>query len=118
MQRQTRILIICYVVFVILPLLGLLAVGVLLWRVPIADAAIMAAGLITLLSIGVMAQIKYGNNPSSPTSHQIRNRYIWGPLLAATLSTLSLVLKMPTIVTACAFFGVLVAVRVHYYFGK
>ena len=118
MQRQAKILIICYVLFVVLPVVGLLCVGVIFWNLRISDAAIMAAGIIGLLSIGAVAQIKYGANAPSPTSKQIMNRYIWGPVLAAMLSTLSLALKMPTIVTAFAFFGVLIAVRVQYYFGK
>lgn len=99
MQRQAKVLIICFLVFVIVPLIGLLTAGVIFWGVSISAAASMAIGIIALLSVRVVAQIKYGDKAPNPTSKQIMNRFIWGPVLAALLSTLSLALKMPTIVT-------------------
>jgi hypothetical protein len=117
MQRQNKILITAYILLVFIPLTILLGLAVLFWNVSLSNALILLAGVFGLVSVGLVAQIKFGKKQPTPTSKQIMMKFIWAPLLAAIRSVLSLSLNMPTVITAALFFGVLIAARVKYHFA-
>ncbi len=97
MQRRNRILIIIYSLRVFAPLIALSVIAVRFWNVSLLNAIILLTGVFGYLSVGLVAQIRFGDKQPSPTSKKIMMRLIWTPLAAAILSVISLSFNMPTV---------------------